>query len=301
MIGSTAHDGPHLRWPADRFYWAILDASSMPGRPTVRSRRQHERLGYLFESVLPGVTIEEVQAVYQRLPGDAKRILACGLPKNVLKNDVDASAVTLTPESTPGFLEGPVDLARLNLLTGSFLPQAVRHLRRRWRLHVCLIFTFCAALLIVGLERRTNLHRHWISDLAAAQETIIKQVLGPNTTLPGAGAGAGELRLIAQRRRLEQTRSDDLPVSEVGNAAAILTRLLALWPQDLHAQTQSISITSSSITVRASVPTMADAQTLADAFTSINGWRLQQPQSEVRRDRVDVTLRFEPNQELPNR
>lgn len=299
MIVSSSHDGPHLRWPAERFYWAILDASSMPGRPTGRSRRQHERLGYLFESVLPGVTIEEVQAVYQRLPGDATRILACGLPKNVLNNDVDASAVTLTPESAPGFLEGPVDLARLNLLTGSFLPHAVRHLRRRWLLHVCLIFTFCAALLIVGLERRTNLHRHWISDLAAAQETIIKQVLGPNTPLPGAGGG--ELRLIAQRRRLEQTRSDDLPVSEVGNAAAILTRLLALWPHDLHAQTQSLSITSSSITVRAAVPTMADAQTLADAFTSINGWRLQQPQSEVRRDRVDVTLRFEPNQELPNR
>lgn len=301
MIVSTAHDAPHLRWPADRFYWAILDTSSMPGRPIGRSRRQHERLGYLFESVLPGVTIEEVQAVYQGLPGDAKRVLACGLPKNVLNNDVDASAVTLTPESAPGFLEGSVDLARLNLLTGSFLPHTVRRLRRRWRLHVCLIFTLCAALLVVGLERRTNLHRHWINDLTAAQATTIKQVLGPNTTLPGAGAGAGELRLIAQRRRLEQTRSDDLPVSKVGNAAAILTRLLAPWPQNLHVQTQSLSITSSSITIRASVPTMADAQTLADAFASINGWRLQQPQSEARRDRVDVTMRFEPNRELPNR
>lgn len=299
MIVSTAHDAPHLRWPADRFYWAILDTSSMPGRPIGRSQRQHERLGYLFESVLPGVTIEEVQAVYQRLPGDAKRVLACGLPKNVLNNDVDASAVTLTPESAPSFLEGSVDLARLNLLTGSFLPHTVRHLRRRWLLHVCLIFTLCAALLIVGLERRTNRHRHWINDLTAAQATTIKQVLGPNTTLPGAGAG--ELRLIAQRRRLEQTRSDDLPVSKVGNAAAILTRLLAPWPQNLHVQTQSLSITSSSITIRASVPTMADAQTLADAFVSINGWRLQQPQSEARRDRVDVTMRFEPNRELPNR
>ncbi len=298
MIAPTSHDALHLRWPAERFYWAILDTSSVP--VTVRSRR--ERLGYLFESVLPGVAIEQVQTVYQRLPGDGKRTLACGLPKNVLKDDVDPSAVTLTPDSAPGFLDGQVDLARLNLLTGSFLPQPVRHLRRRWLLHICLLFTLCAALLIVGLERRSSLHRGTMNDLTAAHDTIIKHVLGSDAPLPGAGAlpGTGELRLIAQRRRLEQTRSDDLPVSSVGNAAAILAQLLALWPQDLHTQTQSISITTSSITVRASVPTMSDAQTLADAFASMNGWRLQQPQSEARRDRVDVTLHLEPNQELRN-
>ncbi len=297
MIASTSHDTLHLRWPAERFYWAILDTSSMP--VSVRSRQ--ERLGYLFESVLPGVAIEEVQTVYQPLPGDTKRILACGLPKKVLEDEVDPSAVTLTPESLPSFLEGSIDLARLNLLTGSFLPQAVRHLRRRWRLHVCLILTFCAALLIVGLERRTSVHRRTINDLTAAHDTIIKQVLGSDTAFPEALPGAGELRLIAQRRRLEQTRSYDLPINEIDNAAAILARLLALWPQDLHIQTQSIAITTSSITARASVPTMADAQTLADAFTSMNGWRLRQPQSEARRDRIDVTLRFEPIQEIPSR
>ena len=299
MIAPTSHDVQHLRWPAERFYWAILDTLPMPA--TVRSRR--ERLGYLFESVLPGVAIEEVQTVYQRLPDGAKRVLACGLPKNELRDDVDAAAVTLTPDAAPGFLEGSVDLARLNLLSGSFLPQPVRHLRRRWLLHVCLLLTFCAALLVVGLERRNSLHRRTINDLTATHDTIIKQVLGSDVPLPGTGVipGAGELRLIAQRRRLEQTRSDDLPISEVGNASAILARLLASWPQDLHTQTQSISIASSSITVRASLPTMADAQRLVDAFTSMNGWRLQQPQSEAQRDRVDVTLRFEPSQEPPSR
>ena len=298
MIAPTFQDALHLRWPADCFYWAILDTSSMP--VTVRSQR--ERLGYLFESVLPGVAIEQVQTVYQRLPGDAKRILACGLPKRVLEDDVDQSALTLTPEVGPSFLEEPIGLAQLNLLTGSFLPQPVRHLRRRRLLNVGLIFTLCATLLIVGFERRTSLHRRTVNDLTATHDTIIKQVLGSNAPPPGAGAlPGGELRLIAQRRRLEQTRSDDLPISEVGNAAAILARLLALWPQDLHTQTQSISITTSSITIRALVPTMADAQRLADAFSSLDQWRLQQPQSEARRDRVDVTLRFEPSQEPPNR
>ena len=297
MIAPTSSDALHLRWPAERFYWAILATSSIP--VTVRSRRHRQRLGYLFESVLPGVAIEEVQTVYQRLPGNAKRILACGLAKNVLEDDVDPSAVTLAPNSAPGFLEGKVELAGLNLLTDSFLPPVIRGLRRRWRLHVYLILTLCTALLIVGLERRTSLHRGTINDLTAAHDTIVKQLLGSDTAF--AGAGAGELRLIAQRRRLEQTRSDDLPISKVGNAGPILARLLALWPQDLHAQTQSISITSGSITVRASVPTMVDAQRLADAFSTLDQWRLQQPQSEARRDRIDVTLRFEPIQETPNR
>lgn len=300
MIVPTSHDVLHLRWPAERFYWAILDTSSMP--VTVRNRRA--RLGYLFESVLPDVTIEQVQTVYQALPGGTNHVLACGLPKNMLIDDVDPSAVTLTPNSAPSFLETTIDLTQLNLLRDSFLPQPIRRLRRRWLLHAGLIFTLCAALLIVGLERRTTLQRRAIIDLTTARDTIIRQVLGSDTAIPGAEAlpgAAGELRLIAQRRRLQQTRSDDLPISQVGNASAILARLLALWPQDLHAQTQSISITSSSITLRASVPTMTDAQRLADAFSSLNLWRLQQPQSEARRDRVDVTLRFESIQELPSR
>lgn len=46
---------------------------------------------------------------------------------------------------------------------------------------------------------------------------------------------------------------------------------------------------------------MADAQRLADALSALHQWRLQQPQSEARRDRVDVTLRFEPIQETSSR
>ena len=207
MIAPTSPNALQLRWPAERFYWAILNTSSMP--VTVRSRR--ERLGYLFENVLPGVAIEEVQTAYQRLPGDAKRFLACGLPKSVLEDQVDRSAVSLTPDSAPGFLEDPIDLTQLNLLSGSFLPQPIRRLRRRWLLHVCLLFTLSISLLIVGLERRTSLHRRIINDLTAAHDTIIKQVLGMDAplpaALPGALSGAGELRLIAKRRRLEQTRS----------------------------------------------------------------------------------------------
>ncbi len=302
MIGSTAHDGPHLRWPADRFYWAILDASSLSGRPTVRSRRQHERLGYLFESVLPGVTIEEVQAVYQRLPGSAKRVLACGFTRNVLEQEVDQYALTLSPQTLPAFVHERIEPAALNLLTGRFLPTAVRRGQRRLMLSIGLALALCAILAIVGLERRTSAQRRAHDDVLAARTAILEQVLG--SAAPGIGAdipgipGAGaELRLTAERRRLEQTRSHDVAVSELHDSARVLARLLGLWPSDVPAQTESLSISSTSITIRAQVPGMADAQRLADALARFRGWQLHQPQSESRRDHVQVTLRLGRNQE----
>ncbi len=301
MIGSTSHDGPHLRWPADRFYWAILDSSSMPGRPTGRSRRQHERLGYLFESVLPGVTIEEVQAVYQRLPGDAKRVLACGVTRNVLEQEVDQCALTLSPQTAPAFVDGRIEPAALNLLTGRFLPGAVRQGYRRLILSIGLVLTLCAVLVIVGLERRTSAQRRAHDDVLTARTAILEQVLSSAAPAPGMGAGipgvGAELRVTAERRRLEQTRSHDVAVSELHDSARVLARLLALWPSDVPAQTQSLSISSTSITIRAQVPGMADAQRLADALARFRGWQLHQPQSESRRDHVQVTLRLGRNQE----
>ncbi|MEE9128648.1 MAG: hypothetical protein V3T84_01415 [Phycisphaerales bacterium] len=306
MIGSTAHDGPHLRWPADRFYWAILDAASMPGRPTGRSRRQHERLGYLFESVLPGVTIEEVQAVYQRLPGNTKRVLACGVTRKVLEQEVDQCALTLSPRTAPTFVDERIEPAALNLLTGRFLPGAVRRAHRRLILSIGLVLTLCAVLVIVGLARRTSAQRRAHDDIFTARTAILEQVLGSAAPAPGMGAGipgaglpgaGAELRMTAERRRLEQTRSDDVAVSQPYDSARVLARLLALWPSDVPAQTQSLSISSTSIMLRAQVPSMADAQRLADALASFPKWQLHQPQSESRRDHVQVTLRLGRNQE----
>ncbi|MEE8154272.1 MAG: hypothetical protein V3T53_04855 [Phycisphaerales bacterium] len=298
MIVSTAHDAPHLRWPADRFYWAILDTA---GRLTGRSRRQHERLGYLFESVLPGVTIEEVHAVYQRLPGDAKRVLACGITRNVLEQEVDQCALTLSPQTAPAFVDERIEPVALNLLTGRFLPGPVRRAHRRLMLSIALVLTLCAVLVIVGLERRTSAQRRAHNDVFTARTAILEQVLGSTAPAPGKGAGipgaGAELRMTAERRRLEQTRSHDVAVSELHDSARVLARLLALWPSDVPAQTQSLSISSTSITIRAQVPGMTDAQRLADALARFPKWQLHQPQSESRRNHVQVTLRLGRNQE----
>ena len=108
---------------------------------------------------------------------------------------------------------------------------------------------------------------------------------------------SADLHVLAWANQLEQTRSHDVAVSELHDSARVLARLLALWPTDVPAQTQSLSISSTSITIRAQVPSMTDAQRLADALARFRTWQLHQPQSESQRDHVQVTLRLGRNQE----
>ncbi len=273
----------HLTWPAERFYWAVLDASSLP-----RGGRLERRLGYLFEASVPGLDAEHLHAVYRRLPGDG-RYVACGLPCDEA-GPAAAAALTLTPTSLPPFIAEPVNPATLNLLTGRFAPPAVRRLRRRWIGLVAIVVLLCAALATLGLERRVQAAKRGIEAIEAARGAVLAEVLGAQA---GGGAQPASLRLTAERRRLEQTRDADVDISAVTNGAVLLASLLAHWPADVHATTESVSVAEGSITIRAAVPTMADAQRFADAFVPMCGWRLRQPRSEAGHDDVTVTLVLE--------
>jgi hypothetical protein len=281
-----------LEWPANRFYWAVLDGSLVRGRIRPARGRSAKRLGYLFESVIPGVPIEDVHAIYRRLKGHQRRFIACGLPSGAL-DAIDPEAVTLTPGSLPSFIQEDVEPAGLNMLTGQYLPGAIRRLRRRWLTHIGVVLIVCAAALFAGLERRVQAVRDQLDDVIAARSLVLEQVLGAQTSAT-ASSQPLDLRLTAELRRLEQTRNADVSLTEVADSSAVLNDLLTLWPSEVHALTESISVTPTSITVRAAVATMADAQEFADAFAGLGGWRLRQPQSESRRGHLDVILRFEP-------
>ncbi|MCH8151422.1 MAG: hypothetical protein IH830_03500 [Planctomycetes bacterium] len=301
----------HLTWPPERFFWAVLDASVLSSARTKRWRRSSQRLGYLFEGVLPGLAIEEVHAVYRRLRGPSpgaglspgagtgagQRFLACGLTRSVLEQEVDPQAVTLTPGSLPSFVEDEIELDRINLLTGSFLAKPVRLLQRRWLLHGAVILIACTSLIIFGLERRVHGMQDQINGAVSTKGRLVEQLLGPAPSRSGAPLQPGALRLTAELRRLQQTRSPDVAGTEMVDCSAILSDVLVRWPKDVHALTDSLSVTPTSITIRAAVPSMADAQRLADAFVALPGWRLHQPQSEARQDHVDVTLRLQPHQQ----
>lgn len=277
-----------LRWPAGRFYWAILDTSDFP-RAAFSRRPSAQQLGYVFERVLPGLAIEQVHAVYRQLPGDG-RALACGVQAEALAT-IAEDVVALSPESLPAFLAEPVDAASLNLLTGRFLPAALRRLRRLWIVQLMVLLVICVALLVYGLERRTMAVRSRLADVAEARASMLSAILGPaGEAAPGLPP---ELQLAAEVRRLEQTRNSDGEIAELTDCSGILEAVLMRWPAEVSTRAESISITEGAVTVRAAVETMADAQRFASAFVDLPGWRLNQPRSEARRDQVVVTMRLE--------
>jgi len=279
----------HARWPADRFYWAVLDGSMLGGAP-VRGRRRRQRLGYLFESLLPGIPIEEVHAVYERLPGE--RYLACGVTRSALAEGISPETVTLAPVSLPAFVADDIDAGRLNLLVGAFAPQPVRRLRRRQVMVALAGIVLCAAMMTLGLERRASALRQETTRVAATEQQVSEDVLGPAARASIGTSFPPERRLVAELRRLQETRSDAAPVQETADCTLALAGLLALWPSDVPIRAESVTVQPTSITIRAQAAAMADAQRLADALKPLDGWAIGQPQSEMTRDGVDLTLQL---------
>lgn len=281
----------HTRLQADQFYWAVLDAAVLPSP----GRASDEQLGYLFESVLP-LPIDRVQAAY--VPMGRQQYLACGMRKDRLQ-EIANGAITLGPAETPPLITRDVDVARLNLLTGEFEPPAVARLRRAAHLLLIAIVIICSALVTIGLELRSSHLRADTDSIRQARSDVLGQVLahsdsGPSTQPP-------ELRLLAELRRLRQTRSTPSVDAQTEDAGAHLVALLAAWPQDrgLHAQTEHVSITPVAITVRAVLPNAGNAERFAEQLRALRGWHLQQPQVTGSRESVQASLRFVPKGEQP--
>ncbi len=288
--------GLHLRWPVERFYWAVLDGSLVPAASRLGARRLRQGLGYVFESVLPGIPIEEVHAIYQRLPGQQRRYLACAVPLSALEQEVPKGALSLSPESLPDFVTDAVDPHRLNLLTGKFLPGHLRGLRRRSMLSLALIALLCAVLLSFGSERRVRAVQQQVGRVVEAKLAVYEQVLGAEAI---GGRLPTERLLTAELRTLERTRSSDAPVDDIADCSTVLSNLLARWPTSVTVDVQTLSIAPEAITVGGSVPAMEDVQRLWDAFQAMPGWRAEPPQSKTSGDRVTFTLSFKPHQEAP--
>lgn len=306
----------HVRWPANRFFWAVIDASSLVDIPGVvlpvargiRSRRA-QQLGYLFERSLPGLAIDDVHARYQPMNGGQQyTYLACGLLKSTLERDIDPQTISLTPETLPIFAEVSdprIEPDTFNLLTEAYEPLAIQRSRRRWVTVIAVFMFICAGLGAGGLARRSAALAATTASIDHQAATLIEDTLGSATG--SAARIPSSLRLTGELRRLEQTRTPAPGSPETSNTygsastvddvTGTLTAVLQRWPGDLHVQAESLSLTSSSITIRAQVPSMTDAQRFADALIGIPGWRLTQPRSDARRGHVDVTLRLEPGLE----
>lgn len=283
--------------PPERFFWSVIEIAPLPAR----SRRDPRSLGYVFENALP-LSLERVHAVYAPLDGD--RVLACGLLIDELQAQVQEhpGMLALTPAEATEFLDvEPEVLASLNLCTGAFEPKPLRSARRRFALIASALWFAIVGLLLAGLERRIASQDQYADSLAQARQQVIQQALGSPAP---PGAQPPELRFIAELRTLRQTRRQQ-PLadnaSEVTDAIDSLASLAQLWPRQLNILTESLTITPTTMTLRAAVPNSGDVQHLADALAPIEGWQSQQPQVNAASDnKVNATLQWKRSPRPPH-
>jgi len=99
----------HVRWPAERFYWSVLEAPQWK-----RPGPLPEGLRAVLEEDLP-VSAETLHAVGKPL-GDG-RLLVCAVESAEIEA-LGGDALTLGPDHAPEFAGAPVHADAINLLVG---------------------------------------------------------------------------------------------------------------------------------------------------------------------------------------
>lgn len=279
MSTTTTATPTSIRWPAERFYFAVLDTSALPARERVTD----EKLRYLLEPELP-VALEEVHAVFQRLA--PHRWLACAVPQRALDAEIPAAALSLTPTTIPAeFLidttaagdlgaSSPVQPSGVELLTGTREPVALRCLRRSVFAGAVASILLLAALATVGIERRIAAAERQLETLRARRATAVTEALGP------AGVGQSlppELRLTAELRAYRQTRQQDASLPAALDVSEPLAELLRRWPETLATSTRAIVVTDGTVHVHGTVSQSDAAQSLANATADLSGFAASFP------------------------
>lgn len=275
-----------LRLPPEAFYWGVLDTSSLPAR----AARRPDRLGYLFESVLP-VHIERVHATFLPIGGD--RVLACGMDEDRLRELAAPGVLTLGPSTLPGFLEEPIDAQSITLLTGEFEPSEIRRARGRVVKLCAAAVLVCSLLVLAGQVRRAASQNRLATAYADATASVYDRVLPPSTGRSPALPAAA--RLTAELRSLDRTRGDRPAESGPREVGPTLASLLASWPADLHVTTEALSVSDTAINITARLPDSAAAERFERELRAPEGWRLAQPDVRTERDGILFRARMEPN------
>jgi hypothetical protein len=266
------------RWPADRFYWAVIEA------PTGQACK---RDGPLPAALLPDLAdqvpmrVDELHGVCARC-GDG-RIVVCAAAKSELA-EIDAAVVSLMPDAVPLELAGTgIDPASLNLLCGAFEPRRLR--RARVRRGVSVLATFLAVLVLVamGASRRIA-HARAVGEQSEAASARLLAALGPR--------GVTGPQLQTELNNLRQSAGFDLSQRRSRDAAAALQVLLSGWPVAVSAKPQSIAVGSDAIVL--SVLAAGDPSAFVQAFKAPEGWKLEEPSLTKLDAQTRISLRLRP-------
>jgi hypothetical protein len=298
-------DNRHIRLPPERFYWAVLDASSLPRSmlPWRAGARRSKRFGYLFETHLP-IGIDEVHATYTRCPqvnpspgtsedaGSPRddHVLACAIELTALDDACDA--LSLAPSSLPPFVAhdaAKLDPGRLNLLFGLYLPAPVARAQSRLLVAVAIVLLAVTATITVALERRSAGWRTRENAAALATDAVYARALSPEER---AGATHPSILLTAALRTAEREAGANAAAPPV-DAAVTLSKLMSLWPRATDARVESLAVSQGTIELSAGVDGADDAEALAEALQPLGGWEMHQPRVSSGHGGLRVNLTFD--------
>ena len=264
-----------IRWPAERFYWAVIDGLGWTGRGELPPG-----LSPLLADEVP-TPVEDLHAVASPLSQDG-RVVVCACPRQLLIA-LDPRVTSLCPESIPSVLDSSIEPDRLNLLVGDLEPAPLRAARRRRHFHAAATIFIGASLAALGLARRTHSANAHAADAARAGDALLHQ-LAPDHRESTAESRVRAMKSIAARAR-QTTPSTD--------AAHAFEKFLHSWPASTSAQVQSVSVGPDGISF--GVVTEKDPAGFIKSFKAPDGFTLDEPRLAAAGTVTRINLHLRPS------
>jgi hypothetical protein len=275
-------------FPADQFYWGVLDVSSLPRR----YQQSRDHLGYLLEPLLP-VPLADVQFDGVRV-GRTTQWIACALPTERFES-VSDDEVVLRPESIPECVmdaaDGTVSAEAFNLLHSRFESPTVARVRRHWLMTAAGIAVMFTALACVGLHRRAVRYADAAQQLRVRQNDVYVRVVGrPN------GTQSRHLQMLAELRTYQRVQSAESQQAMLADVVPIFAALTSRWPDDLSTRTEKVFVRADGLDITTNLATSDEVQALAESLAqtgerALPRFDVPNPSLRQGRDGVQASLR----------
>jgi hypothetical protein len=259
-------------WPAERFYWAVVDANGW----TTSGPLPKGCIGALADEV--PIPADELHAVCT--PTSDLRLVVCAVERPALE-DLDPNLLSLTPAELPDAVGGLVEPSALELLVGEFEPRPLRRARSRNLGLILLTLAVCGALVSFGLSRRAESWRQLSGQRSTATMTLAASVI--------PGGNPDQLALEANRIRGRKPPPELRPAPD---ASLALAGLLQVWPTEIGNRPQGITVSPGSISC--SVLVEGDPSPFLQSLRAPKGWKLQEPRLNTTGSATRLTLQFNP-------
>jgi len=256
-------------WRSARFYWSVLD-----GFDGLRPGSVPQGVLAIFEDEVP-VPVEELWTI--GAPSGDGRLILCAVPRSEL-GSLDPGAMSLTPDSIPGFAD--LDPSLFNLLVGDFEPVHLRRARRRRHAAFAGTVVMCVCLLGIGFSRRAAA---WNEEAAQARQESKDLVASVS---PSGLWTKDDLAMEVMKKRGE-IHTDFKPP---GDAALALSSVMSHWPTDVPAKALGIAATGDSASLSVTVP--GEPGMFLSALKAPAGWRMDEPRLTAIESATRLSLEF---------